>query len=214
MHWLKTAIRLMAATLVAAIVTFIVAVILLAARVVVAGRILFALAVGFAAVGFAVALAVWYRVRKWRDQQYLDTHAAGAQAPQAGRPGSAMDPAFFQPYCTVVPYQAGGGLVAGRKRDCSVIIVDGDLVIGGGGGVIDRAPIPQIKIDTPAFARKVGASTFVQMNGSRWAIDFGLIGKFDRSQRRGPSARLKYARQRTREFTGLLEQGGATTLRG
>lgn len=205
----------MAAALVAAIVTLIVAVVLLAAHVVVAGRIFFALAVACAAVGFAVALVVWYRIRKWRDQQqHLDARAAGVQAAQAGRSGGAMDPSFFQPYCTVVPYQAGGALVAGRKRSCIVIIVESDLVIHDGTEVIDRGPIPQIKIDTPAFARKVGASTFVQMNGSRWAIDFGLIGKFDRSQRRGPSARLKYARQRTREFTGLLEQGGATTLRG
>lgn len=206
--------RVMLAATVLAPVMLIVAVIGLAEHVVVVGGIFLALAVVCAAVGFAVALVFWRRVRRWRDQQHLTALAAGVQAPQAGRPGGAMDPAFFQPYCTVVPYQAGGALVAGRKRDCSVIIVDGDLVIGGGADVIDRAPIPQIKIDTPAFARKVGASTFVQMNGSRWAIDFGLIGKFDRSQRRGLSARLKYARQRTREFTGLLEQGGATTLRG
>jgi hypothetical protein len=121
-----------------------------------------------------------------------------------------MDALFYQRYCTVVPYQAGGALTAGGKKGCNVVIVHGELVIDGGSEVIDRAPVSQVQIDTPALQRKVGASTFVRMNGSKWAIDFGLIGQFDRSRRRGPFAKIKYARQRNREFTGLLLREGAT----
>jgi hypothetical protein len=124
-----------------------------------------------------------------------------------------MNPLFFQPYCTVVPYQAGGALVAGSKRGCAVIITDGELMIDGGALVSDRAPISGVQIDTPALQRKVGASTFVQMNGHKWAIDFGMIGQLDRSERRGPLKKIKFARERNREFADLLVREGATTLR-
>lgn len=125
-----------------------------------------------------------------------------------------MTPLFYQPYCTAVPYQAGGALVAGRKTGCAAVIADGELVLDGGGTVLDRAPVTQVQIDTPALQRRMGASTFVRMNDHRWAIDFGMIGQFDRAQRRGPFAKMKYARARNREFTGLLLREGATSLRG
>lgn len=94
------------------------------------------------------------------------------------------------------------------------VIADGELVLDGGGTVLDRAPVTQVQIDTPALQRRMGASTFVRMNDHRWAIDFGMIGQFDRAQRRGPFAKMKYARARNREFTGLLLREGATSLRG
>ncbi len=125
-----------------------------------------------------------------------------------------MAPLFYQPYCLAVPYQAGGALVAGKKTGCAAIIADGELVLDDGGTVLDRAPVAQVQIDTPALQRTVGASTFVRMNDHRWAIDFGMIGQFDRAQRRGPFGRMKYARARNREFTGLLLREGATTRRG
>lgn len=124
-----------------------------------------------------------------------------------------MAPLFYQPYCLAVPYQAGGALVAGKKTGCAAVIADGELVLDGGATVLDRAPVPQVQIDTPAVQRTIGASTFVRMNDRRWAIDFGMIGQFDRTQRRGPFARMKYARARNREFTALLLREGATTRR-
>jgi hypothetical protein len=124
-----------------------------------------------------------------------------------------MEPLFYQQYCTVVPYQAGGMLVAGRKAVCSVMVVNGELVIDGDGGIIDRAPVSQVQIGTPTLQRKIGAATFVQMNSNRWAIDFGLTGQFDTSQRRGPFAKIKFARQRNHEFTVLLMREGAASLR-
>jgi hypothetical protein len=34
------------------------------------------------------------------------------------------EPLFTQDYCTLVPYQAGGALVAGRKQGCSLVVMD------------------------------------------------------------------------------------------
>ena len=123
------------------------------------------------------------------------------------------EPLFTQNYCTLVPYQAGGALVAGRKQGCSVVIMDGDLIILSGPDVVDRAPIAAVQIDTPAVQRKLGASTFVRMNDHRWTIDFGYTGKLDRPPRRGPIAAMKFARARNQQFNDLLRQGGAAQLR-
>ena len=123
------------------------------------------------------------------------------------------EPLFTQNYCTLVPYQAGGALVAGRKQGCSVVIMDGDLIILSGPDVVDRAPLAAVQIDTPAVQRKLGASTFVRMNDHRWTIDFGYTGKLDRPPRRGPIAAMKFSRARNQEFNDLLRQGGAAQLR-
>jgi hypothetical protein len=121
------------------------------------------------------------------------------------------EPLFTQNYCTLVPYQAGGALIAGRKQGCSVIVKDGDLILFTDQGEVDRAPLASVKIDTPAVQRKLGASTFVQMNDHRWTIDFGLAGRLDRPPKRGPIAAMKFARARNQEFTDLLRLGGATS---
>ena len=123
------------------------------------------------------------------------------------------EPLFTQNYCTLVAYQAGGALVAGRKQACSVALADGELIIVGEQGEVDRAPVAAIQIDTPAVQRKLGASTFVQMNDHRWTIDFGLAGRLDRPPKRGPIAAMKFARARNQEFNDLLRQGGAAQLR-
>ena len=123
------------------------------------------------------------------------------------------EPLFTQNYCTLVPYQAGGALVAGRKQGCSVVIMDGDLIILSGPDVVDRAPLAAVQIDTPAVQRKLGASTFVRMNDHRWTIDFGYTGKLDRPPRRGPIAAMKFSRARNQEVNDLLRQGGAAQLR-
>jgi hypothetical protein len=121
---------------------------------------------------------------------------------------------FTQNYCTLVPYQAGGALVAGRKQGCSVVIMDGELIILSGQDVVDRAPVAAVQIDTPAVQRKLGASTFVRMNDHRWTIDFGRTGQLDRPPKRGPIAAMKFARARNREFTRLLVREGAPQVRG
>jgi hypothetical protein len=124
------------------------------------------------------------------------------------------EPLFTQNYCTLVPYQAGGALVGGRKEGCSVVITDGELIILSGQDVVDRAPLAAVQIDTPGLQRKLGASTFVRMNDHRWTIDFGLTGQLERPPRRGPIAAMKFARARNREFTDLLIRAGAAQLRG
>jgi hypothetical protein len=92
-------------------------------------------------------------------------------------------PLFTQNYCTLVPYQAGGALVAGHKEGCSVVVMDGELIILSGQDVVDRAPLAAVQIDTPGLQRKLGASTFVRMNDHRWTIDFGLTGQLERPPR-------------------------------
>lgn len=121
------------------------------------------------------------------------------------------EPLFTQDHCTLVPYRAGGALNAGRKEVGSVIVAGHELIILSRGDVVDRAPVPGIRIDTPAVQRALGASTFVQMNDHRWTIDFGLAGRLDRPPKRGPIAAMKFARARNQEFTDLLRQGGATS---
>jgi hypothetical protein len=123
------------------------------------------------------------------------------------------EPLFSQNYCTLVAYQAGGALVAGRKQACSVALADGELIIVGEQGEVDRAPVASVQIDTPAVQRKLGASTFVRMNDHRWTIDFGLTGRLDRPPRRGSIAAMKFARARNQEFNDLLRQGGAARPR-
>ena len=130
-----------------------------------------------------------------------------------GTMNAMAEPLFTQNYCTLVPYQAGGALIAGRKQGCSVIVKDGDLILFTDQGEVDRAPLASVKIDTPAVQRKLGASTFVQMNDHRWTIDFGLAGRLDRPPKRGPIAAMKFARARNQEFNDLLRQGGAAQLR-
>src|ERR1700761_2330194 len=123
------------------------------------------------------------------------------------------EPLFTQNYCTLVAYQAGGALVAGRKQACSVALAGGGMIIvseQGGGG---RAPAAGLQIDTRAVQRKRGASTFGRMNDHRWTIGFGLTGRLDRPPRRGPIAAMKFARARNQEFNDLLRQGGAAQLR-
>ena len=72
------------------------------------------------------------------------------------------EPLFIQNYCTLGAYQAGGAQVAGRKQACSVAVTDGELIIAGEQGEVDRAPVATVQIDTPAVQRKLGASTFVR----------------------------------------------------
>ena len=111
-------------------------------------------------------------------------------------------PFFSQQACSVVPYMAGGALVGGRKRHrCHVFVEGGELVIvGSDGAALDRSPVPSIEVDTPAFQRALGMSTFVRMNGSRWAIDFG-----SRGPRRGRAA--------NRDLLAALMGAGAVNRR-
>ena len=124
-----------------------------------------------------------------------------------------MDPLFAQPYCSVAPYQKGSPVVAGAKQSCAVFIDDGQLLIRGAHEVIDAAPVAQVQLDTPALQAKVGASTFVHMNGREWVIDFGTIVQYDTGAPRGPFKKMKFAKERNREFADLLTRGGATNLR-
>jgi hypothetical protein len=123
------------------------------------------------------------------------------------------EPLFTQDHCTLVPYRAGGALNAGRKEVGSVIVAGHELIILSRGDVVDRAPVPGIRIDTPAVQRALGASTFVQMNDHRWTIDFGWTGRLD-PPRRGPVAAMRYARARNREFMSVLLAEGAVRRRG
>lgn len=137
-----------------------------------------------------------------------------------------MDPLFSQRFCSVVPYQAGGALVAGRKLpSCLVQVTDGELVIIVSNEVVDRAPVAGVQLDTPALQRKVGGGTFVRMNGNQWAIDFGRCGMAELFSSGGAGTKLrmafgggtiktiKRARELNREFTAALLREGATSLR-
>lgn len=136
------------------------------------------------------------------------------------------DYAFSQQYCSVVPYQAGGALVAGRKRQsCLVRVRDGELIIiEAPADLVDVAPVTTIEIDTPALQRKLGTAVFVKMNSNRWAIDFGLVGQREAYRRGGPRRFLAIfgigspkaigrSRQLTRDFVAVLLSEGATDPR-
>lgn len=135
---------------------------------------------------------------------------------------------FSQQFCSVVPYQAGGALVAGRKlRGCLVQVTDEELTIVQGPSTwIDRAAVTEVEVDTPKLTRALGSGTFVRMNGNRWAIDFGQVPTIERLRSGGVLTRLAFlfgfgaiqgmrrARDLNTRFRTILLETGAIDRRG
>jgi hypothetical protein len=138
-----------------------------------------------------------------------------------------MAPQFSQQFCSVAPYTAGGALVAGRKRQsCLVQVTDGELVIiEAPSSLVDRAPVSTVELDTPALQQKVGAATFVLMNGHQWAIDFGRVGMTEYAKSGGVMRKvgvafgagtvrgMRRAREVNKQFVATMLSEGATNRR-
>jgi hypothetical protein len=128
---------------------------------------------------------------------------------------------FSQRGCTVVAYQAGGALVAGRRKNgCLVEVADGVLTLQDASGeLVDHGPVVDITIATPALQRKVGGATFVEMNDRKWSIDFGFSYQAERSGSKstlglmlgGSLKAMKFARKRNQEFVAILTREGASS---